>query len=160
MEFLNWLSNTAFATWVRESESIWAYPTVLFLHSLGMALLVGFITAIDLRLVGIARSLPMAAMRRLIPLVWTGFWINAASGTLLLIIAPEKLKNPLFWLKLTLIALGIVNLRMIERQVLGPMASDSERLPPRAKILGATSLVFWLGTITAGRLLAYIGNAR
>lgn len=160
MEFLNWLSNTGFATWVRESESIWAYPTVLFLHSLGMALLVGFIAAIDLRLVGLARSLPIAAMRRLLPLIWTGFWINAASGTLLLIIAPEKLRNPLFWIKLILIALGVVNLRMIERDVFGRMAPGSEQLPPRAAILGATSLAFWLGTITAGRLLAYIGNTR
>ena len=106
MGVLEWLSNTPFPTWVREAETVWAYPTVLFLHSLGMALLVGFISLIDFRLIGLGKNLSLAPLRRVVPLVWLGFWLNAASGTLLLIIAPDKLRNPLFWVKLALIALG------------------------------------------------------
>lgn len=160
MEFLYWLSNTGLATWVREAETIWAYPTVLFLHSMGMAMLVGFISAIDFRLLGVAQSVSLAPMRRLLPLIWAGFWINAVSGTLLLMIAPDKLLNPVFWIKLGLVALGLVNLRMINREVFGGLVPEAGPVPVRARMIGATSLVFWLGAITAGRLLAYIGNPR
>jgi hypothetical protein len=44
---LLWLSNTAPAVWARESESIWAYPTILFLHTFGLAMLVGFTAALE-----------------------------------------------------------------------------------------------------------------
>ncbi len=68
---------TAPAVWARESESIWAYPTILFLHTLGLGVLVGFTTAIDFRILGFSSHLPLAPMGRFFRLVWIGFWINA-----------------------------------------------------------------------------------
>ena len=159
MAFLEWLSNTAFPTWVRESETVWAYPFVLFLHSLGMAMLVGFISVIDVKLLGV-RRLPLASLQRLMPIIWAGFWINAVTGVLLLVIAPDKLRNPVFWVKLTLIALGMINLLFITRDVFGQPIPDNKPFSGRVKFLGATSLVVWMGAITAGRLMAYIGNTR
>ena len=88
MTYLLWLSRTAPAVWARESESIWAYPTILFLHTLGLGVLVGFTTAIDFRILGFSSSLPLVPMGRFFRLVWIGFWINALSGTALLVMAP------------------------------------------------------------------------
>src|SRR5205809_423377 len=107
MDFLVWLESTGPASWVRESSSLWAYPTVLFLHTLGMAIVAGLSTAIDLRILGLAPGVPVSPLEKLFPLIWIGFWINAFSGTLLLMAdATTKFLNPVFYVKLTFIALA------------------------------------------------------
>ena len=78
MQVLASLERSGFGTWVREAPTIWAYPTVLFLHTVGLAFLVGINVAIDLRILGVASSMPLAPMKKLFPWMWAGFWINAA----------------------------------------------------------------------------------
>src|SRR6266540_6938089 len=85
MSFLLTLENSAFGAWVRESSSLWAYPTILFLHTIGLGFLVGLNAAIDLRILGVARKRPLAPMEEFYTIMWTSFWINALSGTALLI---------------------------------------------------------------------------
>src|ERR1700675_323237 len=117
MSVLQWLSRTDLAVWGRESESIWAYPTILFLHTLGLGILVGFTTAIDFRILGFSARLPLAPMGRFFRFVWLGFWINALSGTALLIMAPAKLANPTFIVKMVCIGLGVLTMMWIDREV-------------------------------------------
>lgn len=161
---LLWLSNTAPVIWARESESIWAYPTILFLHTFGLGLLVGFTAVIDFRVLGFSQNLPLAPLRRFFRYVWIGFWINAASGTMLLIMAPGKLANPAFIVKMTCITIGVVNMLWLEREVFGRRA-DPERsgglaVSSLGKVLAASSLLLWAAAITAGRLMAYVGAQR
>jgi hypothetical protein len=59
MEFLSSLEGSAFGTWLRESGSIWAYPAVLTLHTMGLGVLVGASTVLDLRLLGWAPRIPL-----------------------------------------------------------------------------------------------------
>lgn len=162
MTYLLWLSQTAPAVWARESESIWAYPTILFLHTLGLGVLVGFTTAIDFRILGFSSTLPLAPMARFFRLVWVGFWINALSGTALLVMAPAKLSNPTFIVKMACIFLGVVTMVWIRREAFpaAPAAADSRRsgVSTLAKVLAVSSLVLWAGAITAGRLMVYLGN--
>ena len=164
MSFLVWLSRTAPAVWGRESDSIWAYPTILFLHTLGLAILVGFTTVIDFRVLGFSPRLPLAPLRRFFRFIWAGFWINAASGTMLLVMAPVKLGNPAFIVKMTCIALGVVNMLWLKREVFDV---DSDTGPTGlatvsslGRILAASSLFLWAVAITAGRLMAYVGAQR
>lgn len=153
MEFLVWLRNTDAATAIRESESVWGYPTVLFLHTFGMAILVGLISAIDLRILGVGRQLPLAPMKRLFPLVWIGFAINAVTGTILFAIdGPKKIVNPAFPLKLALIAVGMVILLTGQRKVFERPEGRSDR------VLAVVSLAIWAGAVTAGRFMAYVGQ--
>ena len=49
MELLTVLEDSAFSTWLRESTSLWAYPTILTLHTVGLAVLVGLNATVDLR---------------------------------------------------------------------------------------------------------------
>jgi|SRR5579862_5765993 len=161
MTYLVWLSHTGLPTWARESESIWAYPTILFLHTLGLSLLVGFATAIDLRILGYSTALPLRSLRRFFRIVWTGFWINAASGTMLLIMTPAKLSNPTFDTKLVLIGLGVVTTLWIRREVFAAPARGSQGEASRlGRWLAGGSLLLWGAAIIAGRLTAYIGNTR
>ncbi|MEQ1948518.1 MAG: hypothetical protein ABL995_15105 [Bryobacteraceae bacterium] len=151
LDFFQALENTGFSTWIRESGSIWAYPIVLTLHTIGLGMLVGFNWAVDLRLLGVGEQIPVLSMDRFFPWMWWGFWINAASGLVLTIAdATTKMTSWVFGVKLALIACAIIVLRQIHKQVFVKQSSDG-------KALAAISLVLWILATTAGRLMAYIG---
>jgi uncharacterized oligopeptide transporter (OPT) family protein len=149
--FFAWLEATALSTWIRESTSVWAFPTILSLHTIGMGFVAGLNAAVDLRILGVASSVPLLEMKRFFPVMWAGFWVNVVSGVLLLIAYPTKaLTNPVFYIKMTFILVAVIGIRKMNNSVFGNMTE-----PRTAKMLAITSLVCWTGAITAGRLLAY-----
>jgi hypothetical protein len=155
--FLAWVESTALSQWVVGSPSIFAFPGILVLHAIGMAFAVGISAAMDLSILGAAPPVPLAEMRRLVPILWAGFWLNAASGFLLLVGYPTKaLTNPIFYLKLILIAVAMTLMVRISRRA---FEHDAEALrsgfPSPLRRLALVSLLCWAGAITAGRLLAY-----
>jgi hypothetical protein len=138
---------------------MFAFPGILVLHAIGMAFAVGISAAVDFRILGVAPRVPLAEMRRFLPILWAGFWLNAVSGVLLLVGYPTKaLTNPVFYIKLTLIAVAMAIMVRISRSAFadlpGAMAADF-RFPTPLRRLAIASLVCWAGAITAGRLLAY-----
>jgi len=152
--FFVWAEATSLSTWLRESPSLWAFPFVLILHTVGLAFFVGTNVAWDVRVLGFSLGIPLEALRRYFLLMWAGFWVNAFSGVLLLIAYPTKaLTNPLFYAKLALIAFGVVLAFRIRREVNG-LAAPADA-PPMARMLAAVSLACWIAVIFAGRLLAY-----
>ena len=159
MQFLASLEHSGFGTWVREAPTIWAYATILFLHTVGLAFLVGINVAIDMRILGVARSMPLAPMKKLFPWMWAGFWINAASGVALLIAdATTKLANPVFAVKMLFIVAGVVNMAWFKKRLFRN-PEELERWPasPRARRIAIVSLILWVGATTAGRLMGYLG---
>ena len=193
MEFLSWLEKSEFCTWIRGSGSIWAYPIVLTVHTLGMGILVGFNWALDLRLLGVGRQIPIRAMESLFPVMWIGFWLNLLTGLVLLAAdATTKMTSWVFGVKMLFIVLAMIVLWKLRKIVFanvqvgtgGQLASRSPQLRQRegssvsratigvldqvsaseagtelasAKLLALLSLVFWTFSITAGRLMAYLG---
>jgi hypothetical protein len=153
--FVN-LESSSLATWLRESNTIWAYPMVLTLHTVGLALLVGANATLDLRLLGFGRSIPLAVMERSFRVMWIGFWINAASGALLFVAdATTKGSTRLFAMKLGLVVLGVVVIMATRRVAFGKDA-EGVTVSGLAKGLAALSLVIWVAAIAAGRLMAYL----
>jgi hypothetical protein len=149
--YFAWLESTALSLWVVESPSLFAFPGILAIHTVGLGLLAGLNAALDLRLLGVARSVPPAAFARFLPVMWFGLWANVLSGVALLIAYPTKaLTNPVFYLKLGLIAVALGILRVQLGAIRSGPAVES-----RTRVLAAVSLVVWAGAITAGRLLAY-----
>ncbi len=67
MDFLAWLEQSGFATWVRESNSLLAYPSVLFLHTIGMGCVAGISALVDLRILGCASEVPLTGLRKTLP---------------------------------------------------------------------------------------------
>ena len=158
MDFLSRLENLQFSMWVLQSGSIWAYPTILTLHTIGMMMVAGLIGVIDLRLLGIAPTIPIRPLERLYPIIWSAFTINAITGTILLIAdATTKLTNPDFYVKMVFIAFGLVVLVRMRKRVFGDPQLDVAPVNGSAKGLAWLSLAAWVGAITAGRLLAYLG---
>lgn len=159
LTFLQQIEGTGFSMWVRQSGSLWAFPGILLIHTYGMAIMVGIIAGIDLRILGLAPALPLAPLRKLLPLVWLAFWLNLVTGTALLAAdASSKLRNPDFGVKMAFILLAVITQRMIQKRVLGDSGIDTQSFPAGARMLAVMSIVCWLGAITAGRLLAYVGN--
>ncbi len=158
--YLDWIENTGFGIWVRESGSIWSYPMIITFHSYGMAMLVGVSAVIDFRLLGFASHVPLAPLKRLFWLIRVGFWISLLSGIALTIgDAATMLISPIFYIKMAFVGLALVTVRLIEQRVFGRPELGADRLPGHAKTLAICSLVFWLASITAGRLTAYLGPA-
>jgi len=85
------IEETGLSTWIRDSPSPFAYWFILSLHAVGMALLVGASAVIDLRILGVARDLPLAPLKGLYNLIWAGFWIQVVSGALLLVAYPTRI---------------------------------------------------------------------
>jgi hypothetical protein len=154
MAFLAWLSGSPVGEWV--SGSTWAYPGLLFVHTLGLGVLVGLNSAVGLRLLGFAPNVPVADMEPLFRYMWMGFWVNAVSGSVLFIAdAPKKAANPSFIVKLVLIALAVWVMRELKRHAFPQSGRSSVRVSRRVRLLAAASLALWGGAITAGRLMAY-----
>ena len=159
MAFLEQIEASGFSQWVKQSGSLWAFPGILLMHTYGMAVLVGVIAGIDLRILGLMPAVPVAPLRKLMPLVWAAFWVNAVTGTMLLAAdATSKLRNLDFGIKMAFIVLAVVTQRAIQKRVFGDPDLDRQPFSSNAKMLAVMSLVCWLGAITAGRLLAYVGN--
>jgi hypothetical protein len=158
MEFLSYLEHLKFSVWALQSGSIWAYPTILTMHTIGMGIVAGIATMLNLRLLGISPAIPIRPMERLYPLMWSGFWINAVTGTTLMIAdATTKLTNPDFYVKMVFVFSGVTLLVIMRKKVFRDPELDKKPVPANIKRLAWLSLACWTGAITAGRLLAYLG---
>jgi hypothetical protein len=154
--FLQTIEDTGFSTWLRESESPFAFYFILLFHTFGLALLVGANMVVDLRLLGFGRGIPLAPLKRMFGIMWTGFAINAVTGILLVIAYPTKsLTNIDFYIKLTLIGFAVWVMQRLKTQVFGEASLSEESRMARGATLAKWSLILWFGAITAGRLLAY-----
>jgi hypothetical protein len=158
MNFLSTLEQMPFSIWVRESSSIWAFPTFLVVHTIGMSIVAGLCAMISLAVLGFWPSIPIRPMERLYPLIWIGFWVNAATGTVLLIAdATTRLTNWDFYVKMAFVFGGVWLITRTRKKIFGSTEIDRGLLPVGAKGLAWASLICWFGAITAGRLLAYLG---
>ena len=165
-------------TWLEESRvsvaiagSSFLYPAILAAHGVGMSLVVGLNTTISLRILGVAPSLPLSEIAKFSPILWAGFWVNVASGVALSAAAATRvLVDPVFYLKMVFVALAIVNLRLIERELVrdherpapasmaaavGTVAVTLTQQERRVRLLAAASMFLWGGAIIFGRLMGY-----
>jgi hypothetical protein len=161
MDFLTSLEASAISTWVRESRSIFAYPGVLTLHTVGLAIIVGTSLVVDLRLLGFGAHIPLKPLKSLFPIMWVGFVVNAFSGLLLLARAATTVAiSGVFWTKMVLITLSMWVLMRIKHKMFDEGLADAGPIPTDVRILACASILLWAGAITAGRLMAYIGASR
>ena len=157
MGFFTWLQDTPFAHWVASNPSLLAYPTILTLHTVGMAIVVGTCVVMDLRLLGIGEGVPLAALIGAPRLVWTGFFINAATGLALFTTdAEHKATQTVFFVKLSLIFLALAVYGRIRALVFRGPAAIAAPISSEVRALAILSLILWTGATVAGRLMAYL----
>jgi hypothetical protein len=144
----------------------WAWPACEVLHFIGMATLLGTIGLLDLRMLGLARSIPARPLHRFVQWGLGGFVINLVTGVMFVAGNPfaplEYISNVAFLLKMAFLILagvnaGIFYLTGVSDVVLRLGPGDDA--PLAAKLIGGTSMCLWLGVIVFGRLLPYLGDA-
>ena len=153
--FLEGLEATAIADAIRTIP--WMYPTFESLHYIGLAMLVGGIMLIDLRTLGVARSLPLRSMIGLLPWVWIGFLINVVTGTPLFIYGATAfgMREP-FLLKMGFMLLAGINALLYDLATRRGDWIERDAPPTSVKVFATLSLILWCCVVTAGRFMAYI----
>jgi hypothetical protein len=157
-EWLTALEATGLAEALR--RSVWAYPLVNAAHLLGVALLVGAIVPLDLRLLGAWRSVPLAPLWRVLTRTASaGLVLASVFGTLLFITrATEYAASKLFLSKMVVVVVGVTNaliLRRVSSDDRLRMASPTGKPPGWVQLAGGLSLAAWLTALTLGRLVGY-----
>lgn len=153
------MEHSALGYFMRDS-SLWTYPIINLIHILGIASLFGATLIIDLRLLGVWRRVPMPpVMDAAVPVAKAGFAVAATTGAgLLATKATEYYGNPFLLIKFTAIALGLVDVVVLNgspawrARNARALSSAEER---QLALMGGISLVCWLTAITAGRMIAY-----
>lgn len=153
---LNWLESLPLSVWVHESPSVWAQPTVLTLHTMGMAVLVGATWVLDLRILGISRNVPLSAFRWTFGAVAVGLIVNLITGVLLFMGRATTWGTAFpFLIKMILVVASAATLLPIRSYVLHG-DPDQRDVSSRVRLLAIASILTWAGAITTGRLLAYL----
>jgi len=158
MDVFTWVQNLAVSQAIL--TSIWLHPLLLAGHSVGMGVVVGIIFMLDLRILGYVRAIPIETFARLVKLAWAGFVLNLLTGVLMLMAYAHTLAtNWTFQVKMVCIVLGgacvWLQSRTLGRAQLGSPPEAAVSFNSNAKLLAFASLLFWLGAIAMGRLIAY-----
>jgi predicted ferric reductase len=156
MGVLVWLESLPLSVWVHESPSVWAQPTVLTLHTMGMGVLVGASWVLDLRLLGISRNVPLSAFRWVFRAVAVSLIVNVVTGVLLFTARATTWGPAIpFFIKMCLVVASAATLVPLRSLVFRSDAHQCE-VPGSARLLAIASIVAWSAAITSGRLLAYL----
>lgn len=136
-------------------SSAWAYPLANVAHLFGLAMLAGGILAVDLRIMGFGRKLPLKAMHdALTPFAIFGLLLFALSGVALFAAdAKELVRNPVFLAKMVIVTLAVANALAFRTFASGGLSSND--LPFNLRLSAAISLSLWSAAIICGRMIAY-----
>ena len=154
------LRATALSLWVRDTR--WVWPLAETLHFIGLALLVGTIAPLDIRLLGFMRNVPVVAFKALVPWAVAGFAINLVTGVTFLVATPEQyIRNLSWWFKVLFLVIAGVNVLLFETTQRSRMLAmgPGEDTPAAFKLIGGVSLASWFMVLYWGRMLPFLGNA-
>lgn len=157
MAFLNWLETTSLAQWILISSVGW--PLMLTVHAIGLAIILGVIFALNLRMLGFYETIPYTSLYDLLRIAWIGIVLNVISGlSIFTSQASTYVTSGPFLLKISLIILGCVNLVYTQKTLRSEAAAwqSAGAVPPMAVGLALSSLFFWVTAVVTGRLIAYI----
>jgi hypothetical protein len=135
----------------------WAF--MMDLHFIGLAMIIGAVGFIDLRMLGFAKQIPLSSLERLIPWGLTGVAINITTGVLAYIGMPAYYSHDIaFWLKifgLLLLGLNAAVFYLTDTFHAVQSVGPGQDAPKAAKIMAVSSLVLWFGVITLGRYIQF-----
>ena len=139
-------------------HSTWGWPVVESLHFVGLSLLIGTVGLFDLRMLGMAKGIPMGALHKLVPWGVAGYALNVLTGIMFVSSVPDQyLYNPAVQTKLGLMGIAGLNVLFFYRFVFGAVktAGADAEAPRAARVMAAVSLTCWVGVIVCGRLITY-----
>jgi hypothetical protein len=154
------LENSPFAVWAR-GESLWAWPFVVTIHTLGTAVIIGLIFVITLRLLGLFETIPYSSLKRLFPLLWVAFVVELATGFVMWATKPTRyVADGAFLLKLLFVIVGIA----LTIYLYGAMKREDASWESAGAVSSngvkyiAPTLLAWCIVLVLSRLTAMLGS--
>ena len=158
MNFLRILESTAFSEWVL--TSMLGFPTLIAVHSIGMAVAAGLTIMVTLYLYRFAAGIDQAKLPGILRIATWGFILNLVTGLILFVPrGTEYLANVTFLVKMLLVLISaaiLVWLRSHIAQLARESVDVCSSVPARR--LSLVSSATWIGAIVTGRLIAYLGS--
>lgn len=147
------LQTSDLAAWINFSR--WLYAAIATAHVLSIAVLIGSILTLDLRLVGFVRGIEVAHLARLIvPVAGTALGCAVVSGGLLFLgRAAEYAAFGTFQIKIALIVGALSMTAMVHRRYGWLLEAAGDR---QCRRIGAASIALWLSVVVAGRMIAFV----
>ena len=152
-DFAQWLSETKLSMALTDSVS--AFPTIESIHVVAICLVVGTITIVDFRLIGLASRQrdPRELIRSLLPFTWGAFVVAAITGSLLFAANPLSYAANFYFLgKLTLLLVAGLNMLFFHLIAHRQLDRDGAILP---RVSGAASLALWITIVAFGRWIGF-----
>jgi uncharacterized membrane protein len=155
---LEWLQASSWAVFIHKRA--WAFTTVEVVHVFAIAMVIGTIMIVDLRLLGFAsRKRPVAELsRQVLPFTWAAFVLAVIAGSLLFISrATEYFENAMFWIKMALIVIAGINMVIFEFITVRDVKewNLSPTPPLAARLAGGISITCWVLVLVFGRLIGF-----
>jgi hypothetical protein len=153
------IEEMGYSTFLRESGSIWAFPMYLFLHTLGMATMVGGAVIISFALLGLwPKGVAIKPLTKLFPMMWAAFYVNLFTGvSIFMKDANSYGRNTDFYVKLVFVVAGVILMRRMKAAIESDQQLDKGLVSGSLKNMASLSLVCWFLAMVAGRLIAYVG---
>lgn len=153
-----WLSVTSITTFV--SDTPWVWPAAETLHFLGMSLLFGILMTINLRILGVMKAVPFAALHRLLPWAMIAFGINMITGMLFFVSAAGQYINsaPFSWKIVAMVPAGanVLYLTVVDRAW---TLEGGDEAPIADKAIAASAIGLWVAVMYFGRMLPFLGTS-
>ena len=142
------------------TNNTWVWPTCETLHFVGLCLLFTVVLIVDLRMLGMAKSISFPALYQLLPFGMLGFMVNLITGMMFFISTPgQYIKGYAFAWKMVFVVLGGIN-------VLYFMLFDEpwhvgigDDAPLTSKLVAASAIIVWIGVLFWGHMLPFIGQS-
>ena len=151
-----WLESTNVSYFMTHVK--WAWSISESIHFIGLCLLIGTVGMFDLRMLGILKRVPLAALHRLIPFGVLGYGLNMMTGFTFLSGYPDQyIYNPAFHLKILFMAVAGLNVAVFYLTMYRSVAAcgPGDEAPFPARVAGGVSLICWIGVIFCGRFLTF-----
>jgi hypothetical protein len=156
MGFLESLESTGISLFVRESDSLLSFPTILTTHAFGYCFILATNVIVSARLLGFASSIPLKPLRKLFPVMWVGLILTTITGLLLVMAAAQKrVPNPILWFKMILLAVATPMMWKFQMKVFEDPSVNENNIPASARTMAACQMALWLLIMISGRLIPY-----
>jgi hypothetical protein len=156
MGFLESLENTGISLFIRESDSLLSFPTILTTHAFGYCFILATNVIVSARMLGFATSIPLKPLRKLFPVMWAGLILTTITGLMLVMAAAQKrVPNPILWVKMILLAVATPMMWKFQMKVFEDPSVDENNIPASARTIAACQIALWLLIMISGRLIPY-----
>ena len=157
--FLESLESTGISLFIRESDSLLSFPTILTAHAFGYCFIMATNAIVSARMLGFAAGIPFKPLRKLFPMMWVGLIVTTITGLALTMAAAQKrVPNPILWFKMILLAVATPMMWKFQMNVFNDPSVNENNVPSSARTIAACQLALWLLIMISGRLIPYSGT--